>query len=264
MPWTPLRTAAALLLTACQVVPVDDDPTVVEDDSTGATAGDPTTTTNSSDDDPSPEFGCAPADANSCPMGQKCTAVSEGGFQNKLRCVNDDGMIPLGEDCTPAPGTGQDGCATGTVCIISSDEDIVGTCVRLCTNDSDCEPGKCAEHPTTLTPFCADSCDPLFPDCQPGRACLQADDRFVCGIPTPEDDNVTGEDCDAINLRGCAEGFACMTGALVPGCASSGCCTPVCDQNGGDEQCTVPSLCKVLFPEPAPGFEDLGACYVPT
>lgn len=262
MPWTIVRLSAALLLAACQVIPVEDDP-VPEDDSTGSE--DPTTSDGGEVGDPTPQFGCDPGDASACPAGQKCTAISDGGFQNTFSCVNDDGTILAGEDCTPAPGTGQDGCAAGTVCVTDGPDDIVGSCVAACINDSDCEPGKCIASPYTLTPFCADSCDPLLPACLPGRQCMQDDDRFACGIPISETDvGVTGEACILSTLRGCAEGFACMPGALVPGCSSSDCCTPACDLNGGDEQCTVPSLCKVLFPEPAPDFESIGACYVPT
>ncbi len=266
MPWTTSRiVAAALLLAACQRVPLDEDPP--PEDETGSTEGDDPTTTNASAEDSSqePSFGCEPGDAGTCPSGQKCTALAQGGPQNDFQCVNDDGTIPEGEDCTPAPGTGQDGCAGGTVCLISSQDDALGSCIEACGSDADCEPGKCTISPYTLTPFCADSCDPLFPDCPFGRSCLQSDDRFMCGIAFAETDiGVLAEECDSINLRGCTEGFACMAGALIPGCNFNACCTNVCDMNGGDEQCTTPALCKTLFPMPAPGFDNLGACYVPT
>lgn len=262
-----LRPAVFLFaLAACQRVPLDDDP-IVEDTDTDTSSGGETPT-DSGDEDPDlePMFGCDPGDPNTCPMGQKCSALSEGGVaQNDFQCVNDDGMLPPGEECEPAPGTGQDGCSAGTVCLVASTEATLGNCLEVCSNDSTCEPGKCIESPYTLTPFCADACDPLVPDCPQGRACLQSDDRFVCGMLLDETDiGQTGDNCDYFNLRGCAEGYACLTGALVPNCQSSACCTNVCDLNLGDEQCASPGLCKSLFTEPAPGFELLGACYVPT
>jgi hypothetical protein len=267
MPWSILRVVtASVLVAACQRVPLDDEPPPEDTDTDTGTGGEPTTSGgNDDDDDGGPLFGCEPGDDTACPMGQKCTALSEGGPQNHFQCVNDDGMLLAGEDCSPAPGTGQDACTSGTTCLGTFLDADVGTCIEVCNNDADCEPGKCTESPYTLTPFCADACDPLVPDCPPGRGCLQADDRFICGMILEETDiGVNAEPCDSINLRGCAEGYACMTGALVPNCNSGACCTNVCDQSLGDGQCISPALCKPLFPEPAPGFDLLGACYVPT
>lgn len=266
MPWIRLA-AASLLLLACQRVPLDYDPGPIDetDTDTDASTGDQPTTNPSADSSDEPMFGCEPGDKGTCPMGQKCTALSEGGLQNHFQCVNDDGEIPEGEQCGPAPGTGQDGCAAGTACLVTFPDADVGACIELCSNDADCEPGKCTVNPYGGTPFCADSCDPLFPECPQGRACLQAEDRFICAIAFQDVDvGVTGEECSAQSSSGCAEGYACMTGALVPGCNSSACCTNVCDLDVGDSQCTAPALCKNLFAEPAPGFEALGACYVPT
>jgi hypothetical protein len=262
---SPARAAAVLLLAlaACQRVPLDEPepPEETDTDTDGAP-----TTGGGDDGSQEPMFGCTPGEANTCPMGQKCTALGNGGqAQNDFQCVNDDGILPPDEDCEPAPGTGQDGCTAGYVCLLDGVEATVGTCLELCSGDEICEPGKCTVSPYTLTPFCADACDPLVPDCPQGRACLQGDDRFVCGMPLEETDiGDVGDNCDSFNLRGCAEGNACLPGALVPDCQSGACCTNVCDLSSGDEQCATPAQCKPLFPEPAPGFEHLGACYVPT
>lgn len=268
MAWSTARAlSSALLLAACQRVPLDEDPGPIEEDTDTDTSDVPTSEPpDDSNGDDGPVFGCEPGVDSTCPSGQKCTALSDGGvLQNNFQCVNDDGTLPAGESCTPAPGTGQDSCTAGTVCLTDAPEASLGACLELCGNGDECEPGKCTESPYTLTPFCAPACDPLFPDCQMGRACLQADDRFVCGMPVADFDiGVTNEQCDPISLRGCAEGFACMTGSLVPACTFPACCTNVCDQNGDGAECTSPALCRPLFPEPSPGFEALGACYVPT
>lgn len=262
------RAAAVLLLTlaACQRVPLDDPPLVEDTDTdTDSSTGDAPTDSGDADSNQEPMFGCEPGSANTCPSGQKCTAIAAGGtIQNDFECVNDDGTLLPGDECEPAPANGQDRCAAGTVCLISSVEATVGNCLTLCTTDTGCDTGKCIESPYTLTPFCADACDPIVPACPPGRACMQTDDRFVCGMPLDETDiGQQGDNCDDLNLRGCSEGYACLTGALVPDCQSGACCTNVCDLNNGDEECASPALCKPLFSEPAPGFESLGACYVP-
>ncbi len=254
---------ACLLLPACQRVPIDD---------LGGESSGGATDVESADDGPpgdadggyGPEFNCEPADEQACPAGQKCTAISEGGPQNHFNCVPDDGMLLPGDDCEPAEGTGQDGCTSGHVCLRTNPEDQLGRCLPACRNDEDCEPGGCQESPYTLTTFCADACDPIVPDCENGFACHQTADRFVCDMLLSDTDiSQPGEPCNAVGLRGCAANLACMHGALIPACVGDACCTTVCDLNLGDEQCPSPSLCRPLFSAPAPGFEAVGACYVP-
>jgi hypothetical protein len=265
-PVPPLALLGLLSLAACQRVPDPVDPFDVDDTDTDTDGTDDPTSGGPSGDEGGfgPVYACEPGDPFACPMGQKCTALSDGGPQNKYDCVPDDGALLPGDDCTPAPGTGQDQCAAGHACLTSKPDDEQGTCVELCNADDDCDGDKCEESPFTLTAFCAGSCDPLVPDCVDGRVCRQSDDRFVCGMSVDDTDiGIDGDPCDSINLRGCAEGYACMPGALIPGCASSACCTVVCDLGGGDEQCSAPALCKSLFTGPAPGFESTGACFVP-
>lgn len=260
-----LALASAVL--ACQQVPSSELPEVEEETDTGTTTEDVVTGGPGNDDDGGnngPEFECEPADENTCPTGEKCSAVSEGGPQNHYKCVPDDGVLLPGDDCTPAQGTGQDGCTTGHVCLISDIEDQQGRCLQGCQNNEDCEPGVCAISPFTQTSYCADSCDPLVPACDPGLSCRQDEDRFICGMGLDETDiGLPGDGCDGANLRGCAENLACMPGALIPGCNFSSCCTNVCDLEAGDAQCPAPTLCRSLFAMPAPGFETIGACFVP-
>ena len=264
--FTPARVALlCLVLGACQRVPLGDLPDDEEETAGLESTGDVVTSSGGGGGGGGgPQFECEPGEEDSCPMGQKCTAISDGGPQNYFTCVPDDGELIPGDDCTPAQGTGQDGCTTGHACLMSQPEDVLGRCLPLCRNSDDCEPGACEVSPYTLTTFCADPCDPLVPDCESGFACRQAADRFVCGMNIEETDiGLPGEECDLANLRGCSENLTCMPYALVPGCAYTACCTTVCDLNAGDEQCTSPALCGSPFAAPAPGFETIGACFVP-
>ena len=252
------------LSSACQHVPTtaDQEP---QEESSGGSSGN--VLDDGGEDDGGggngPVFNCEPGNETSCPPGQKCTALATTGPQNHFECVADDGELLPDDECTPAPGTGQDHCTTGHVCLVSKPEDTLGRCLQACRNDADCEPDKCTQSPFTSTTFCAKSCDPLVPSCTQGLVCRQADDRFLCGMAIDVDTGLTGDNCDGTTLRGCAENFACLAGALVPGCNSGNCCTNTCDLAGGSDQCVAPSLCRALFPSPAPGFENVGACFIP-
>ncbi len=258
-------TLACLILVACQRAPFDTTPT---DESSGTGDGGDS---NDVDGPPvgddgglAPEFSCEPGDEQACPAGQKCTALSKGGPQNRFECVPDDGMLIPGDECTPSESTGQDGCTSGHVCLRSDPDAVLGRCLAACRNDDDCEPGACQESPYTLTTFCAAPCDPIVPDCEMGFGCRQTPNRYVCDMLLSDTDvGQVGEPCDAAGLRGCAASLACLNGALVPGCFGSSCCTSVCDLSLGDDQCAPGTLCRPLFAAPAPGFESVGACYVP-
>jgi len=258
---------AGLLLAACQRVPYDQ-PEVEDGSSSGDSSGAVVTGDggggNNDDGGFGPDYQCEPGDPLSCPEGQKCSPLGNGGPQNKYQCVNDDGELLPGDDCTPAPATGQDLCSSGAVCLISDPDDTLGRCLRGCHTDEDCGTGKCTQSPFSGTSFCADPCDPLASSCPQGLVCRQANDRFICGMAIDVDTGLTGDNCDGASLRGCVENFACLPGALVPGCASSNCCTNTCDLLLGDDQCFSPSLCRPMFGDPAPGFEGVGACHVPT
>ncbi len=261
----PAALAGLLPLAACQRVPFDEEPAVEESSSSGSSGEVAVTDGGSNGDDggSGPEYKCEPGDPSSCPEGQKCSPLSTGGSQTKFQCVADDGALLPGDECTPAPVTGQDGCSAGDVCLASDPDAMLGRCLKACRNDDDCGLATCIQSPFTGTTFCADSCDPLAPSCLQGLVCRQANDRFVCGMAVEVDTGKTGDNCEGHSLRGCVENYACMPGALVPGCASGNCCTNTCDLELGDDQCVSPSLCRPLFSEPAPGFEGIGACFVP-
>ena len=255
----------AVLLAACQRVPYDGPPEVEDTSSSG---GDVLVTDggDGGNDDGGgfgPEYKCEPGDPTSCPEGQKCSPLSNGGPQNKYQCVSDDGELLPGDECTPAPGTGQDRCSAGAVCLVSDPDDTLGRCLKTCHTDDDCGASKCTQSPFTGANFCADTCDPLASSCPQGLVCRQATDRFICAMPIEVDTGMNSDNCDIASLRGCVENYACLPGATVPGCASTACCTNTCDLSLGDEQCAAPALCRSMFADPAPGFEGVGACFVP-
>jgi len=79
-----------------------------------------------------------------------------------------------------------------------------------------------------------------------------------------------GEPCEFINA--CDVGLICLGAAAVPDCVgSSSCCTEICDLSSreGDAQCTgAPQgqTCQAWYEEDQapPGYEDVGACALPT
>jgi hypothetical protein len=210
-----------------------------------------------------PTYNCDPGDDLACPDGQKCTPLLVGGKQNVYECVEDDNEHSRYDDCTPAPQTGQDGCEPGTVCLPDGFTSDNGLCLPLCRNDSDCDLALCVPDPFNQVAFCSDHCDPLAPFCgQQKLQCLHTEDRFTCKYGREDDDGGYGEDCDAITDHGCREGFVCLQGEVVLGCESGFCCTNVCDLTE-DDTCESPATCNPLEQGAPPGFEHIGACYVP-
>lgn len=271
----PLSSALALAglavgLLACQQIPIEDptaatsDSSDVETSTTGettSTSGDPT----NGGGDPSPEYNCEPADLDSCPEGEKCTALVKGVYQNLYDCVPDDTALDPYSECSPSPINGQDGCPRSTICAPNSGEDSTGICVPLCAKDNECGDGRCIENPYNNVPVCADACDPLVPICKGTLECRQTDDSFACQQPTEVDIGTETAQCLSEGDRGCSQAFVCEAGELIPNCASPTglCCTAICDLTGPDT-CVAPATCNEAFSSPAPGYEWVGACFVPS
>jgi len=278
---TYLRSPSVLLLAGslaaalgCQQIPTED-PTMVtstgdsetDTESTGDPSGDPT---EDPSDDPTqgqanPEYRCDPADLTSCGDDEKCTALLQGSLQNLYDCVPKNTLYGLYEACVPSPENGDDGCPPSTLCAPDTVEESSGICVPLCVADNDCGGGRCIENPFNNVPVCGDSCDPLIPQCQPGLECRQTNDAFACLFPTEVDIGQETAQCLTQNDRGCSQGYVCEAGELIPDCASPTglCCTSICDLESTDI-CAPPATCNPAFPDPAPGYEWVGACYVPS
>jgi hypothetical protein len=250
------------LVLACQVPgqQPDGDAETSEDDGDGdGDSGDGDADTDA--DTGSPIFNCDPSEEMSCPEGQKCTVIESGGVP-VYDCVPDDtGLLPF-EPCTPAPMTGQDQCPDNHVCLAPSPDSQMGLCLQLCTNDDDCDSALCIAPPDSLIPVCAAICDPLTPLCPGDQDCQRVrQTNFVCQYPRPTDIGITADPCDIVDDAGCAEGFVCETGGIIPECAGPSCCTALCDMT--DPVCPSPTVCGPLELDPQPGLENVGACYVP-
>lgn len=261
--------AAALLCVACQRLEEEGpSPTSLGD---GGTVGDgdtgmattfmpiPMETDDGSDDDGGGTQACNPVLQTGCAAGEKCTATSDGNTASFL-CVGAEGanLQPL-DPCEPDTAGGEDACQAGAVCIGNEND---GLCVPLCTADGDCGQGVCGEHPDNAIPYCADDCDPFESLCSGLMQCRRDDERFSCQFPREQDNGGPLAACDPNGDAGCSEGLVCISGALVPGCTEGNCCTAVCDTVDGG--CTAPATCTSVFNAPAPGFETIGACFVPS
>jgi hypothetical protein len=263
-------------LVACQTIPSGSDEfgdAAGDDDDGGSTTfgngddsdddddddADESTEDDGGTDDGTPTLDCDPVAQTGCAAGEKCT-VTESVGQLTYACVADDQSLDPYAQCTPALGTGIDGCIAGNVCF--ADEMDNGLCVPLCLDTSDCQMGLCIAPPTTVATYCADQCSPFETSCPAPMQCRRAMDRFVCEFGRNADTGGQGDPCSITNDDGCAEGFVCLPGELVPNCTEGACCTNLCD-TGSPGGCDSPAICASIFESPAPGNETYGACFVP-
>ncbi len=212
---------------------------------------------DSNDADNEPEFSCNPVTSIECGDGEKCTVVLQDS-EPTFTCVGETGSRSVGDDCTVSLEDGLDGCTAGSVCL---GED-AGTCRPLCDSPVDCTSALCLEDPLHGVPHCAPDCIPFEPNCSNLLQCRRQSDRFSCVDALPGDVGGSGESCSLQGDAGCGQGLMCVTGALVPGCATAGCCTPLCDLDSVSA-CNAPATCTPALEGPAPGFESIGACFVP-
>jgi hypothetical protein len=234
----------------------DDDDDADDDDADETTEDD-----DGGSDDGNPTLECDPVDQTGCSEGEKCTVTDQGG-QLQYVCVADDQDLDPYSQCTPALGTGIDGCPAGHACF--ADEMDNGLCVPLCLETGDCSNGNglCIAPATTTATYCADQCSPFDAGCIPPMQCRRASDRFVCEFGRNGDTGVELDPCALAGDEGCAEGYVCLPGELVPDCTSGSCCTRLCDASASDT-CASPAICAPVLEAPAPGNESIGACFVP-
>jgi hypothetical protein len=253
----------AVAVTGCQRLPEaeDDDDGVMmmaTDASTGAGSFLPI---DSSDSGPGGdevgESDCQPVAQTGCGPGEKCTAQKVGASVVYV-CVGDSNMFDPFGSCMPMLSSGDDGCPAGYACLGT---ETFGACVPLCLSDADCTGGVCVPDPIDFVQHCANDCSPFEPSCPTPLQCRRQDDRYACVFARDEDSGVAGDPCEVTDDAGCATGFACFPGALVPDCTNNGCCTTLCDLTGPDP-CPAPSLCSPAIENAAPGFEHIGACFV--
>lgn len=257
----------ALLSFGCQRLELsEDDGALTLLDGSGGTTDDGGSTfgndTSGSEEDTSdttpPTSDCDPVLQSGCNSGEKCTAVVASG-QVGYVCANDPGDLDPFSSCEQALSSGIDGCSAGHACV--ADETEAGLCVPLCEGSSDCTAAICVNDPLNRIPYCADECSPFEGGCPEPQQCRRDDDRFACEFTREGDVGGQNEPCAMLGDAGCAEGFVCVSGALVPECTTDGCCTSVCDTT--DDTCESPSTCAAIFSGPAPGYETIGGCLVP-
>lgn len=241
-------------------IPIDTD--IGDDEASGDSFLDSGTFNDNDNDDDGDDDGgieptCNPVTSQECGDGEKCTAVLQGA-EPTFSCVSEAGSSAIGEDCTVSLDDGLDGCIAGTVCL---GED-AGTCRPLCDGPADCTSALCLEDPINSVPHCAPDCSPFEPACSSLLQCRRQNDRFSCVDALPGDVGGPGEPCSLQGDAGCGQGLMCVTGALVPDCATAGCCTSLCDLGSGGG-CSAPATCNPALEGPAPGFESIGACFVP-
>lgn len=205
---------------------------------------------------------CDPA-MQDCPEGEKCTSyVSTPGGEtvDATKCVPIIGNAVAGDECERMEDN--DTCDAGFFCMTDvSGHTGPGVCLEYCTPGQPCEyGGECFAFNDGALPVCEVLCDPLLQDCSAGQGCYAAFDNFVCANPAG-DAGVDGDTCATI--QGCEPGLLCKSG--TQGCnADSGCCTPVCDMNGGAQECPEQQEeCLPALDNPPPGLQDVGYCAIP-
>lgn len=206
-----------------------------------------------------PANACDPVAQSGCASGEKCTVIVQGG-EPVFVCVGGGGsdLQPF-DPCQAEPTSGLDACPAGTACIGVTTS---GVCLPLCDRDADCEAGVCGADPVNELPYCADDCSPFESLCTAPMSCRRNGERFSCEFLEEQDVGGALAACDITSDAGCAAGFACITGSLVPGCENPGCCASLCDLSGADP-CVAPATCNSVLEASAPGFESIGACFVP-
>jgi hypothetical protein len=260
------------------------DPSDTEDSDTEdpQTTTSPSTTMNSGfitdPDGNSVSIECSVWDQD-CPEGEKCMpwANDGGNSWNATRCspVDPDPGQP-GDPCTVEGSgvSGVDDCDVATMCWGVDPETNMGTCVAFCMGS---ENNPVCDDPTTACSIanegtlilCLPTCDPLLQNCMDGEGCWGIDDDFVCAPDAGGEMGAYGDPCEFLNV--CDPGLFCANPDVVPGCASAGCCSEFCDMSdpmagancagaAGGQMC-IPWFEKGQAP---PGYEDVGACAIPT
>jgi hypothetical protein len=209
-----------------------------------------------------------------CPAGEKCMpwANDGGNSWNALRCspIADNPDAP-GEPCTVegSGASGIDSCELGAMCWDVDPDTLEGVCVAFCVGSPErpaCEDADamCVMGGDGVLALCIPVCDPLQQDCSvEGNACYPVNDSFICAPDASGDTGAPGDACEFINV--CDPGSFCASAEVVPECMGAGCCTLFCDLDMPlpclpGQECT-PWYEAGMAP---PGFENLGACALPT
>jgi len=218
---------------------------------------------------------------DSCPVGQKCVAYSEGNncYMDSTHCV-EVSPVPAGlyEPCSVGLdycATGVDNCAKGMQCFEIDIVSRMGECYARCAGgefptDCDLPQTSCASDEAQTITICQPSCSPLTPeDCVFGTSCNPDEappNTFECRPDMSEGNGEAFSICNAGNT--CAPGNACVPSEFSIECDANSprCCLPFCDL---DEPNVCPGLMQVCSPWfdpqlPLPSMlTQLGVCSLP-
>lgn len=210
--------------------------------------------------------------AQNCPEGEKCMPWADDGESrwNSSRCTPlSPTPASAGQDCHVRGNSvsGIDSCDWGLVCTNVDVRTNQGVCTALCTDNSPTglcdDPDAICASIEGIVPLCLPACDPTAVSCPPDNGCALVGQVFACRPLQPKQTAGDGEWCTQWAV--CSSGSLCIHGQglqcdALPG---QGCCTPLCDlDGGGDTACEDPQReCTPWFPDPAPPpYEHIGAC----
>ncbi len=230
------------------------------------------TTCTSAGCDPSGDPAGCDVFAQDCPEDYKCSAyASNGGATlDAAKCVPITGSKDPGDSCIVEGSelSGLDDCDLGSRCTLVKATSNEGTCVATC--------GGSEAAPTCTVPgnvctdgdgldLCLTPCDPLKPACVDEALCVVVQGGFYCAPDAFGLQSEVFEPCEAANT--CDPGLLCQLPKYASECQqdTTGCCLPVCDITGGNNQCPgVGQSCVSIFKQamrpPPPGLENVGVC----
>ncbi len=207
--------------------------------------------------------------AQDCFDGFKCVPFSETGMAwTGVACFPVvEGAGAPGDACTTERQlwSGYDDCDASSICWVSDEATLEGTCVGLCMGSL--ERPVCADREAWCTlnsdgvGVCWPPCSPLVQDCPAGQGCYEeSDGTFACSPLASGGTNPPGEVCESSS--GCDPGSVCLEAQEVPGCRGSGCCSSLCDLDDAMPPCLGGQSCEPWFgPGEAPrGQQNVGAC----
>ena len=163
-----------------------------------------------------PQSECDPRREDECPIGFKCSYLSEGAFGPTNRCVELRGEGLEGDTCTQLGDS--DSCASHLVCWGTDAEGEWGRCVSFCSTALQCAGPEdiCAVSNTGLLFLCLRACDPMVQDCGKNWGCYPDDNhRWSCDRDHSGELGQHADPCACLNC--CDPGLVCKAGALVDG-----------------------------------------------
>jgi len=208
-----------------------------------------------------------------CLPGEKCVPYSPSADPAELSghiCVPVLGDTPVGEPCSfDGWATPTDDCDADGLCLAGPDG--AGICQAFCAGEPGgdgpwCDPGSSCYGFGSAIGVCTLSCDPLLQDCQDGACYLTGSLDYQAGyydfqcLPVFDPGAPAGP-CELAN--DCAPGSVCLEGAVIPGCASARCCTPLCDLAEPNCAALPNSECQPSVEEGQGWGLEPGVCVIP-